>query len=116
MEGVKDLKTELEVLRETFRSGKTKEASWRRSQLEALLTLLKEREDDIFKALHPDIWKHPAEAYRDESGTLTKSINYALGCLKEWMSSKKAKLPLAAFPATAELVLEPLGLVLVFSS
>ncbi|XP_059665257.1 aldehyde dehydrogenase family 3 member F1-like [Cornus florida] len=116
MEGVKDFETELEVLRETFRSGKTKEASWRRSQLEALFTLLKEREDDIFKALHQDIGKHPAEAYRDEIGTLTKSVNYALGCLKEWMSSKKAKLPLAAFPTTAELVPEPLGLVLVFSS
>ncbi|CAL5437890.1 unnamed protein product [Camellia sinensis] len=116
MSGGLDLERELEELRETYRSGKTKEASWRRSQLRALLNLLQEREDDIFQALKQDIGKHPVESYRDEIGTLIKSVNYALGCLKQWMSSKRAKLPVVAFPSTAELVPEPLGLVLVMSS
>ncbi|KAF5937208.1 hypothetical protein HYC85_024714 [Camellia sinensis] len=93
MSGGLDLERELEELRETYRSGKTKEASWRRSQLRALLNLLQEREDDIFLALKQDIGKHPVESYRDE-----------------------AKLPVVAFPSTAELVPEPLGLVLVMSS
>lgn len=67
MEGVKkDLEGELEELRETYNCGKTKEETWRRSQLKGLLTLLKEKEDDIFKALKQDLGKHHAEAYRDE--------------------------------------------------
>lgn len=106
----------LRELTETFTSGKTKEESWRRSQLQALLTLLKENEEDIFLALNQDLGKHQAETYRDEIGPLVKTLNYALGGLKQWMSSKKAKLPIAAFPASAELVSEPLGLVLIISS
>lgn len=111
-----NIKADLEELRETFNSGKTKDASWRRSQLKGLLSLLKEREDDIFKALWQDLGKHHCEAYRDEIGTVTKSVNYALGGLKNWMSSKKVKLPIVAFPSAAELVPEPLGLVLIISS
>lgn len=57
---------ELEVLKETFKSGKTKEESWRRSQLKNLLKLLEEKENDIFKALKQDLGKHKVEAYRDE--------------------------------------------------
>lgn len=110
------LEGELEELRETFRTGKTKEATWRRSQLKALLSLLKEREGEILEALKQDIGKHPVESYRDEIGTVMKSVKYALGSLKQWMSSKKVKLPIIAFPSTAELVPEPLGLVLIISS
>lgn len=112
----KNLEAELEVLRETFKSEKTREECWRRSQLQNLLRLLEEKEDDIYKALKQDLGKHHVEAYRDEIGTLIKSVNYALDGLKQWMCGKKAKLPIAAFPASAELVPEPLGLVLIISS
>ncbi|KAK4339111.1 hypothetical protein RND71_040573 [Anisodus tanguticus] len=61
-----DCEKDLEVLRETYKSGKTKEESWRRSQLKNLLRLLEEKEDDIFKALKQDLGKHQVEAYRDE--------------------------------------------------
>lgn len=57
---------DLEELRETFNSGKTKDASWRRSQLKAILNLLKENEQDLFQALKQDLGKHRCEAYRDE--------------------------------------------------
>ena len=66
MEPIGDLERELEELRETYKSGKTKEASWRRSQLKSLLSLLEEREEDIFQALHQDIGKNHVESYRDE--------------------------------------------------
>ncbi|KAL3529859.1 hypothetical protein ACH5RR_009181, partial [Cinchona calisaya] len=49
-------------------------------------------------------------------GPLIKTLNYALGSLKHWMSGKTVKLPIAAFPTKAELVPEPLGVVLVISS
>ncbi|OVA03902.1 Aldehyde dehydrogenase NAD(P)-dependent [Macleaya cordata] len=111
-----NLEEGVEELRESFRSGKTKCENWRKSQLKALLTLLNDQETEIFKALHQDLGKHQNEAYRDEVGVLIKSVNLALGCLKQWMSTKKVQIPLAAFPTTGEIVPEPLGLVLIFSS
>ncbi|KAG2671181.1 hypothetical protein I3760_14G121700 [Carya illinoinensis] len=116
MESVGDLERDLGGMREYYSQGKTKEASWRKSQLKGLLTLLKEKEEDIFKALEQDLGKHHVEAFRDEIGTLTKSLNNALWSLQEWMSSRKAVLPKIAVLSTAEIVPEPLGLVLIFSS
>ncbi|KAF5735782.1 hypothetical protein HS088_TW15G01298 [Tripterygium wilfordii] len=113
---IEELERDVEGIREYYRSGKTKEASWRILQLKGLLLFLKEKEEDIFKALKQDLGKHHCEAYRDEAGTLIKSINYALSNMKQWMSSKKAKLPAVALLSSAELVPEPLGLVLIFSS
>lgn len=113
---VDDFEEELKEVREVFNSGKTREISWRRSQLKGILSLLKERESDIFKALNQDLGKHHVEAYRDEIGTVAKSANYALGNLKKWTSSKRAKMTLSSFPSTAKLVHEPLGVVLIISS
>lgn len=112
----KDIAKEMKELRDTFNSGKTKEESWRRLQLTNLLSLLEEKKDDICAALEKDLGKHYVEAYRDEIGPLIKSVNYALENLKKWMSGKKAPLPLAAFPSSAEIVPEPLGLVLIVST
>ncbi|KAK6164145.1 hypothetical protein DH2020_001009 [Rehmannia glutinosa] len=111
-----DLEMEMKELRQTFNSGKTKEESWRISQLKNLMSMLVEKEDEINLALKQDLGKHPVESFRDEVGPLIKSVNYALKGLKKWMSAKKADLPLAAFPASAHLVPEPLGVVLIISS
>ncbi|KAG4939229.1 hypothetical protein JHK82_044954 [Glycine max] len=80
-------------LRQYFKTGKTKSVTWRKNQLTALLDLVHENEDAIFKALHQDLGKHPVEAYRDESD-----------------------IPFLFFPAKGEVLSEPLGVVLIFSS
>ncbi|KAI3716529.1 hypothetical protein L1987_67466 [Smallanthus sonchifolius] len=110
------LEADLKELREAFNSGKTKETSWRISQLNGLLRILEDRENDISMALKQDLGKHHVEAYRDEIGTVVKSVNNALVNLKQWMAAKKTRLPIAAFPSTASLVPEPLGVVLIISS
>ncbi|XP_019055023.1 PREDICTED: aldehyde dehydrogenase family 3 member F1-like isoform X2 [Nelumbo nucifera] len=79
-------------LRRTFQSGTTRSLAWRKAQLQALLNLVRDNEEQIFQVVHEDLGKHPVEAFRDES-----------------------PLPLAFFPATAELLPEPLGVVLIFS-
>lgn len=53
-------------LRATFESGRTRPLSWRQSQLRGLLRLLADKEEEAFRALHADLGKHRAEAYRDE--------------------------------------------------
>lgn len=63
MEGIEK---ELNELRGTFESGKTRGISWRKAQLQAILKLISENEDSIFDALKQDLGKHRVEAYRDE--------------------------------------------------
>ncbi|XP_073365019.1 aldehyde dehydrogenase family 3 member F1 isoform X2 [Aegilops tauschii subsp. strangulata] len=138
-------------LRATFESGRTRPLSWRQSQLRGLLRLLADKEEEAFRALHDDLGKHRAEAYRDEVGVLTKSANAALREIGKWAAPEKASsthylvtlqrilfvrlahqlllepnsavswmgaqvwVPLVAFPASAQVVPEPLGVVLIFS-
>ncbi|KAL8129336.1 hypothetical protein V2J09_018491 [Rumex salicifolius] len=111
-----EMENRTKQLRLYFNSGKTKETSWRRSQLMGLLAFVEEKEEAIFKALNQDLGKHPAESYRDEIGVVIKEINAALQNLECWMSSKKIKLPIYAFPSRAVLAPQPLGLVLILSS
>ena len=66
METLRDFERDLEEMREYYSQGKTKEASWRKSQLKGLLTLLKEKEGDILNALKQDLGKHQVETFRDE--------------------------------------------------
>ncbi|KAL2940917.1 Aldehyde dehydrogenase family 3 member F1 [Bienertia sinuspersici] len=86
------MEREIEEVRECFKSGKTREASWRKEQLKGLYKFITEREDDIYRALKHDLGKHPVESYRDEVGTVTKDINAALDNLANWMSGKKVKI------------------------
>ncbi|XP_047068753.1 aldehyde dehydrogenase family 3 member F1-like [Lolium rigidum] len=102
-------------LRSTFESGRTRPLAWRQSQLRGLLRLLAEKEEEAFRALHDDLGKHRAEAYRDEVGVLIKSCNAALREVGKWVAPEKVWAPLVAFPANAQVVPEPLGVVLIFS-
>uniref|UniRef100_A0A0A9E7M0 Aldehyde dehydrogenase domain-containing protein n=1 Tax=Arundo donax TaxID=35708 RepID=A0A0A9E7M0_ARUDO len=102
-------------LRGAYESGRTRSVAWRQAQLGGLLRLLKEKEAEAFQALHEDLGKHHAEAYRDEVGLLVKSANGALRELGKWMAPEKVWVPLVAFPASGQIVPEPLGVVLIFS-
>ncbi|KAE8657823.1 Aldehyde dehydrogenase family 3 member F1 [Hibiscus syriacus] len=112
----KDLGKQIMEARESYRNGNTKPISWRRSQLQALKSFLLHYEVQIFRALNLDLGKHYVEAFRDEVGLLKKSVNLALENLNRWNASTKAKLPIIALLSYAELVPEPLGLILVISS
>ncbi|XP_059670810.1 aldehyde dehydrogenase family 3 member F1-like [Cornus florida] len=115
LEGEVELEESLGELRQSFRSGRTRSASWRKAQLEAILKLITDNEDKIFKALQQDLGKHPVEAYCDEIGVVVKSANYSLSSVEKWMAPKKGHIPLLFFPAKGEVLPEPLGLVLIFS-
>ncbi|KAI5413501.1 aldehyde dehydrogenase family 3 member F1 [Lathyrus oleraceus] len=110
------LEKDLNNMRKYYGSGKTKEASWRKSQLDGLRNFIIENEENILKALKKDLGKHHVEAFRDEVGILKKSIDLARKSFKQWMAGKEAKLPQIALLSSAEIVAEPLGLVLIISS
>ncbi|KQK00542.1 aldehyde dehydrogenase family 3 member F1 isoform X2 [Brachypodium distachyon] len=102
-------------LGEVYKSGRTRDLSWRQSQLKGLIRLLTEKEEEILDVLHHDLGKHRTEAFRDEVGVLVKSVKNTLQNLQKWAAPEKAQTPLVSFPATALVVPEPLGVVLIFS-
>ncbi|KAL5208643.1 hypothetical protein ABZP36_033078 [Zizania latifolia] len=102
-------------VREVFESGRTREMEWRKAQLRGLIRLLTEEEEEIFDVLREDLGKHRGESFRDEVGVLVKSVRNTLNNLEKWAAPEKADTPLVSFPATAMVVPEPLGVVLIFS-
>ncbi|KAK8672808.1 hypothetical protein V6N13_111169 [Hibiscus sabdariffa] len=103
-------------LRKTFNSGKTKSYEWRISQLESISKMVDEKEKEIIKALHEDLSKPELEAYLSEILMVKSSCTLALKELKQWMMPKKAETSLATYPSSAEIVSEPLGVVLIIST
>ncbi|XP_058724525.1 aldehyde dehydrogenase family 3 member H1-like isoform X1 [Vicia villosa] len=104
------------ILREAFVSGKTRSYEWRVSQLKALLELTEKHEQEIFDALFSDLAKSEAEAFIQEIAMLKNSSKTAIKELKRWMAPEKVPTSLTTFPASAEIVSEPLGVVLVISA
>ncbi len=102
-------------LRHGFRQGITRPESWRRGQLEALRGMLTERAADFEAALAADLGKSGTEAQLTEIGFLVGEIEHALAHLAAWMRPRRVSAPLAIQPASARVVPEPLGVVLVIA-
>lgn len=105
----------VERLRATFDRGVTRDLGWRRDQLNALLRMLHEHESDFAGALAADLGKSPAEARMTELSISSAEIDHLLDNLDAWTAPRRVPTPLFAKPATAEVIREPLGLVLVIS-
>lgn len=103
-------------LRTTFSSGKTKSYEWRMSQLESISKMIDEKEKEIIEALHKDLSKPQLEAFLSEISMTKSSCKLALKELKQWMKPKKVETSMATYPSSAEIVSEPLGVVLIIST
>ncbi|KAJ7965537.1 Aldehyde dehydrogenase [Quillaja saponaria] len=103
-------------LRGTFASGRTRSYEWRISQLKALLKLADDNEQQVADALNSDLSKPQLESIVYEIALLKNSCKAALKELKHWMTPEKAKTSITTFPSSAEIVPEPLGVVLVISA
>lgn len=103
-------------VRDVFNSGKTKNYDWRISQLKGILKMVEDNENDIMEALDSDLSKPQLEVFISEI-TMTKSAcKLMLKELSRWMQPEKAKTSITTYPSSAEIVSEPLGVVLVIST
>ncbi|ONI34695.1 hypothetical protein PRUPE_1G493800 [Prunus persica] len=103
-------------LRATFASAKTRSYQWRESQLKSLLKLTTSNEPAIVDALRSDLSKPELESQVYEISMLKNSCKLALKELRNWMKPEKAKTSLTTFPSSAEIVSEPLGVILIISA
>lgn len=102
-------------LRHNFQSGMTRPKAWRREQLARLRTLLIDRGPEFEQALFDDLGKSGTESQLTEIGFLLAEIEHTLAHLSKWMRPRRVGVPLAALPATARIVPEPLGVVLIIA-
>ena len=102
-------------LRKYFETGATKPVQWRRAQLKALRALLLENSVRLEDALRTDLNKAPTETQVLEIGVILSEIDYTLKHLKRWVRPRRVSVPGSAIPASASIVREPLGVVLVIA-
>lgn len=101
--------------REFFSSGKTKDIDFRLKQLKTLKQAIVENQTIIVEALKADLNKPDFESYATEI-SVTKEIDYALKHLKSWTKPQKVAVPLEQIPGSAQIVAEPLGIVLIIGA
>ena len=100
-------------LRAGFETGRTRPLEWRRGQLRRLEALLVERETDLLDALAADLGKPAIEGFVTETAFTRAEIDFALAHLDAWAKPEKVAVPLTQQPAKAQIVREPLGVVLI---
>ncbi|GAB4862088.1 Aldehyde dehydrogenase 3 member H1, variant 2 [Ancistrocladus abbreviatus] len=103
-------------LRATFSDGKTRSYEWRIAQLKGMMKMMDDHEEEIVEALRLDLNKPKFESVVYEISMIQSACKKAIKELKRWMMPKKVKTTLLVFPSSAEIVSEPLGVVLVISA
>ena len=98
-----------------FRTGTTLSLSFRRERLELLARLLRTREGEYAGALRTDLGKSPSESYLCEIGMARSEVSYLLRNLAKLSCPRRARTPLAQFPARSFLQPMPLGNTLILS-
>jgi aldehyde dehydrogenase (NAD+) len=105
----------LQSLSNYFKSGKTKDYSFRKQQLLNLKKAILDNEEELYKCLYTDLKKSNEEVWVTETGFVLTEINDALKHVKQWMSRKKAGTNLLNFPSSSYIIPEPLGVVLIIA-
>ena len=110
-----DIPQTVASLRATFDSGRTKPLSWRLAQLAGLRRMLTERAAEFEDALLEDLAKNPTESQIAELGFVVGEIDHMRRNLRKWLRPRRVAVPGALLPAKAQVVLEPVGVVLVIA-
>ncbi len=98
-----------------FSSGKTRFTEFRRQVLGQLYAKIQEMEPEIHAALRQDLGKSSFESYMCEVGMTLSEITHMKKHLKRYAAPRRAKTPLAQFPARSYSLKEPYGCTLVMS-
>lgn len=115
METEKKLESLVEKQRAYFAEGKTLPIEGRIRALNRLEQAIKNREEELCRALKADLGKSRIESYMCEVGLTLSELGYVKRHLRSWSRDKRVRTPLAQFHARSFTVQEPYGVVLVMS-
>ncbi|MEM9839486.1 MAG: aldehyde dehydrogenase family protein [Pseudomonadota bacterium] len=106
----------MDRLRATFKSGKTRDFSWRKQQLHALSEAVASHEAKIVEALRADLGKPYAEAVIAEVDYVTRECALAAKKCEKWAKPRRVGTNLSGLPAYSAMVPEPLGVALIIGA
>lgn len=112
----KTLTENIDRLRHTFNTGKTRDLDWRKAQLKQLRRMFTDRYAELESALHSDLNKSPFECYATEIGFLEHEVDHALEHLDEWARPEPVSTPVFLLPAESYVMFEPLGVSLILGA
>ena len=101
--------------RVAFDSGRTRSLSGRRRNLDALRRMLVEQRGAFEDALRGDLHKSARESGITELDTVLAEVAHLERNLARWTAPRRTRVPIVLWPASARIVPEPLGVVLVMS-
>lgn len=101
--------------REVFDSGSTRSLSSRRRNVDSIRRMLHDNRTQFEEALFADLRKSKREAGLTEIDVVIGEATHTLRHLKRWTAPQRTGVSPALWPASARIVPEPLGVVLVFS-
>lgn len=110
-----EIKGILDHQREYFKSGETREVSFRIQQLIRLGKMIKKHEKAVLVALRKDLNKSDFEGYMTEIGMIYDEIKFMIKRLEGWVKPKRVKTPIVHFISTSKIYAEPYGVVLIIS-
>ncbi len=105
----------IENQRKFFRSGATRDVSFRIRQLKLLATVVNTNETEILDALRKDMNRPAFEAFSAEIGFVLSDIKHILKNLRSWSRPCKVKNPPATKSAKSVIYPEPYGIALVIA-
>lgn len=103
-------------MRDVFMSGRTKDLTWRKAQLKALLTLLDEKRETICEVLHKDLRKSKLETVLMELEFVRNDLITILNNLDDWAKPEKVKKTLLTLMDEIYIKSEPYGVVLIMGA
>ncbi len=98
-----------------FQGGATRGLRSRLESLDALGRAIRAAEKPLLDALQADLGKSAHEAYAAEVGFILSEIAHARRNLRRWMAPIRVGSPMLLWPASASIVPEPRGVVLIIS-
>ncbi|MGF1668504.1 MAG: aldehyde dehydrogenase family protein [Acidimicrobiia bacterium] len=101
--------------RAAFATGRTRSIRWRNHQLEGLIAMLRTEEPKLIEAMAADLRKPPFEGWATDIGALISEFKHIRKHLERHIRPRRVSVPLFMKPGTAEIRLEPLGVVAVLA-
>lgn len=98
-----------------FKTGITKDISFRLEQLKRLKKVVKENEKDIIESIYKDLGKCEFEVFATEIGQFYNEVNEFIRKLRKWTKPERMPVPITHFPCKGEVVKEPYGITLLIS-
>lgn len=112
---VEEIKSIVASQRAYFSTQITKTYEWRKSQIEAIIKLVKENEKALADGLRKDFNKPYFEAIATEHTIIVVDAEITIKELKNLMAPKHVPTPLAVLPGSAYIHYEPYGVTLIIA-